>query len=135
MNPNNAVQELEGLLSWIPCFFFAICWDNCHPPNISRDFPSFCFFRANKIRRHVWNTVYRIVVEHVVLRVLRIPKNVVMFRWPTIFWFAAVVVRANEFVHKRCPSEDAIDENLRIMNFSVINMEEKRPIIGKHPPS
>jgi len=104
------------------------------PPGVGRQLAARGFLRPDQPRRHVGNALDILDVVGIMLRVFGVPENVIVLGRPFPFGASAVIVGPDDFVQEAGPAKDAVQQDLAIMHFAVVDVKIQRPVRFEHPP-
>ena len=130
MNADDATDDGQGFLSGVAGLLFA--GDNGVPPHVGGRLAAGGLFGADQAGRHVGDAVHGVVVEGVVPGILRVPQDVVVLGRPAGLGAAAVVVGPDDLVDEGVAAENLVQHHLAIVDFPVIDVEEKAAVVIQH---
>ena len=129
---DDPAKDLRRFLRRVAGFLSPVRRDNRMPPGIRRKFSKFALFFADETRRHVWNTVDRVAIKRISFRVLSVIQDIIVLRRPSFLRSSAEIVRPDNLVQERIPSEYLVDQDLIVMHLTIIDIEIKRKIGRAH---
>jgi hypothetical protein len=125
---DDAVEDASGFLVGVTGFLAAIGADDGVPPGIGGGFSAGGLFLADKIWGHVRDAVALGEVELVVGGVAGVPEDVVVFGGPAGSGTGAVIVGPDDFVDEGVATEDEVEEDLAVVDLSIVDVEEEAAI-------
>ena len=126
MNLHDAVDDGPGLLRGVSRLLPAVGTDDGVPPHVRGRLAPRGLERAHQRGRHVGNAVHGVEIEGKGVRILGVPENVVVLGGPALSGARPVIVRPDDFIDEGRTAENAVQHDLAVMDFPVVEMKEQR---------